>query len=182
MSLPQLHSYQPTVSRQPKLTPHSAWSFTASTGPRDNDHALVVFRLAVRRLGIDDLRMEVAARSGGVEAVRWQRARVREYVMRLREQLRLHLTSVEIIVHADEGIADDRLQVIATVASGDARETARLEQEIADRVEAIAKRAWITWSEGLSYTMATRRALDGELRPADLSRVSAASDTVFPPG
>ena len=94
--------------------------------------------------------------------MRWQRARVREYVVRLREQLRMHLATVEIIIHADESSDEDHLQVIATVASGDACETARIEQEIADRVEAIAKRAWITWSESLSLTMATLNALDDQ--------------------
>jgi hypothetical protein len=98
----------------------AAWSFTASTGPHDGDNVLVVYRLAVPRMGIADLTREVARESGTTDALRWQRARVREYVTRLREQLRLHLTSSEVIVNADEGATDDRLQVIATVASGDA--------------------------------------------------------------
>jgi hypothetical protein len=123
---------------------------------------LVVYRLAVARLGIEDLTREVAACYGSKEAARWQRARVREFVTNLREQLRLHLAATELIIHAEEGTADDRLQVIPTVPSGDAQETARLEQEIAERVEAISERAWITWSEGLRLTMATLRDLDAD--------------------
>lgn len=163
MSLPLLDSRTPNVARYRRNKIPSAWSYTASTGPRDDDNVLVVYRLAVSRLGIEDLTTEVAARCGSTEAARWQRARVREYVSNLREQLRLHLAATELIVHAEEGTAQDRLQVIATVDSGDARETARLEQDVADRVEAIAKRAWITWSEGLRLTMATLQDLNGEL-------------------
>ena len=163
MSLPLLDSQTPIVARDRHNRVPAAWSYTASTGPRDDDNVLVVCRLAVSRLGIEDLTSEVAARCGRVEAARWQRARVREYVTNLREQLRLHLTATELIVHAEEGAAQDRLQVIATIPSGDACETARMEQEVADRVEAIAKRAWITWSEGLRVAMATLHDLDGEL-------------------
>lgn len=155
MTLPVLDGTTVRRSR-----PAAAWSFTASTGPREDDNVLVVYRLSVDRLGIGDLTQEVALTSGPAEALRWQRARVREFVTRLREHLRMHLATSELIVHADEGAGDDRLQVIATVASGDPNETARLEQEIAERVQAIAKRAWIAWSEGLRVTMASLRALE----------------------
>lgn len=136
------------------------WSFTASTGPTEQDNALVVYRLSIANLGIDDLSNEIASQCGAMEAVRWRRARAREYIVRLRDQLRMHVSHAELIVHADEADADDRLQVIATVPSGDVNETARIEQEIADRVEAISKRAWIAWSEGLRLTLATMTAVE----------------------
>jgi hypothetical protein len=160
MTLPVSDAQSPVHGHSHRTKAPAAWSFTASTGPREDDNVLVVLRISVDRLGMGDLTTEVAASSGPGEALRWQRARVREYVTRLREQLRLHLATSEVIVHADEGASDDHLQVIATVASGDATETARLEQEIAERVEAIAKHAWLTWSEGLRVTMASLRALE----------------------
>lgn len=158
----------PSAAR-PKLVPRfshrvsaAEWSFTASTGPNEQDNALVVYRVSTANLGIEDLTAQVAMRSGAAEARRWQRARTREYVVRLRDQLRLHLSNAELIVHADEADSDDRLQVIATVASGDANETMRLEEDIADRVQAITKRAWIHWSEGLRVTMAALDDLESE--------------------
>lgn len=136
------------------------WSFTASTGPSDHDNALVVYRLSLVNLGIDDLSDDVAKRCGTREALRWRRARASEYITRLRDQLRLHISNAELIVHVDEADADDRLQVIATLPSGDLNETALLEQDIADRVQAISKRAWIAWSEGLRLTMSTMNELE----------------------
>lgn len=162
MSLPSLDSQTPIVARHRHRRIPAVWSCTASTEPHDDDKVLVIYRLPLSRLGIEDLSAEVAARCGRAEAVRWQRARVREHVTNLREQLRLHLTAAEFIVHAEEGAAQARLQVIATVPSGDAHETARLEREVADRVEAIAQRAWTTWYEGLCLSIATLRERDGE--------------------
>lgn len=137
------------------------WSFTASTGPNEQDVALVVYRISAANLGLGTLSDEVEARFGAREALRWRRARTREYVTRLRDQLRLHLSNTELIIHADEADADDRMQVIATLPSGDVDEIGRLEREIADRVEAISKRAWIAWSEGLRVTMSTLDELEG---------------------
>ena len=84
-------------------------------------------------------------------------------MLRLRDQLRLHLPTTEFIIHAADDEPDDHLQVIVTVSSGDTTETARLEHETADRVHAIAKRAWIGWSEGLRLTMAMLQNLGGTL-------------------
>jgi hypothetical protein len=108
-------------------------------------------------LGIDDLAAQVAARSGAAEAARWRRARAREYALRLRDQLRMHVSNAESVVHADETDSDDRLQVIVTADDG---ETAHLERDIAERVEAISKRTWINWAESLRVTMAALDELD----------------------
>jgi len=137
------------------------WSFTASTGPDEQDVALVVYRMSIANLGLGKLSEEVEERFGAREATRWRRARTREYITRLRDQLRLHLSNTELIVHADEADADDRLQVIATLPSGDVDEIGRLEREIADRVEAISKRTWIAWSDGLRVTMSSLEELEG---------------------
>lgn len=162
MSLPcaQIHEEASRYAPARPAPSSPDWSFTASTGPTEQDNALVVYRLSVANLGIDDLSQEIASRCGTTEAVRWRRARTRDYIVRLRDQLRLHVSHAELIVHADEADADARLQVIATVPSGDVNETARIEQEIADRVQAISKRAWIAWSEGLRLTLATMNKLE----------------------
>jgi hypothetical protein len=123
--------------------------------------ALVVYRLSIANLGLGKLSEEVEERFGAREAMRWRRARTREYVTRLRDQLRLHLSNTELIIHADEADADDRMQVIATLPSGDVDEIGRLEREISDRVEAISKRTWIAWSEGLRVTMSMLEELEG---------------------
>ena len=160
MSLPCTTFQDQVRHYAPARTASEVWSFTASTGPAEQDNALVVYRLSITSLGIDDLSAEIARRCGTTEARRWRRARAAEYIVRLRDQLRLHISCAELIVHADEADADDRLQVIATVPSGDVDETARIEQDIADRVQAISKRAWIAWSDGLRLTLATMNQLE----------------------
>jgi hypothetical protein len=161
MSLPPAVSHsQPVAPRLRRRQSPARWSFTASSGPSEHDHALIVYRLSTANLGIDDLAADIAARCGTMEAVRWQRARAREYVIRLRDQLRLHVSNAELFVHADEADSDDRLQVIATMSCGDATQPARLEQDITDHVQAISKRTWINWSEGLRLTMATLNDLE----------------------
>ena len=162
MSLPQLEPREQPAVRDHSVTfgPRSEWSFTASSEPSDRDNALIVFRLSTASLGIDDLAREIADRSGRAEATRWQRARTEEYIVGLRDQLRLYLQNAEIIVHADERNDDPRLQVIATILSANAEEAARSEEEMADRVQAISKQVWINWSEGLRFTMKTLRDLE----------------------
>jgi len=165
MTAPFLHRAieQPLRDRRGahhQVEPSPCWSFTALTEPSEDDSALVVYRLSVPNLGIDDLAHEVAACSGAAEGRRWRHERAREYVLGLRDQLRLHLSTAEIIVHATDDQSDDHLQVIVTVPSGEATETERLEHEVSDRVYAIAKRAWVNWSDGLRLTMAMLHSLE----------------------
>lgn len=169
MTAPSLHQH-PSEEQAPfewrrayRIESGRDWSFTARSEPSELDSALVVYRLSLSNLGIADLARQIGARSGAAEGRRWQDERAREYVLRLRDQLRLHLTTTEFIIHATDDDSPDHLQVVVTVPSGDATETARLEQETADRVQAIAKHAWTSWSEGLRLTMATLKDLDETL-------------------
>jgi hypothetical protein len=97
------------------------------------DSALVVYRLALSNLGIDDLARDIGARCGAAEGRRWRRERAREYVLRLRDQLRLHLPTTEFIIHAADDEPDDHLQVIVTVSSGDTTETRGRRHRVRDR-------------------------------------------------
>ena len=134
-----------------------SWSFTASTQSRPDDDALVVCCLAPSTLGIDSLVGEVAELCGEDEGRRWLQARAEEYGGRLLEALRIHLPTIELIVHLEE---DGPETTRVVVSSQDAPDPAQREAELADRVAAIRRRTWLAWWESLQITMAALRRLN----------------------
>lgn len=140
--------------------PVRPWSFTASSPPRDAQDVLVVCRVPLGTLGIDDLVDEIVERCGEEEGRQWHYARAEEYGKSLVNALRMHISNAELMVHLDEDAGKERIQVIVT-PTGDPTEAARREVEVVDRVEAIRKRAWLTWWQSLRETVYELRALEG---------------------
>jgi hypothetical protein len=139
--------------------PARPWSYTASSPPRDAQDLLVVCHVPLGTLGIDDLVDEVVDRCGDGEARTWQHARAEEYGKSLLSALRMHISNAELMVHLDEEPGPGRVQVMVT-PTGDPAEAARREVEVLDRVEAIRKRAWLTWWQSLRDTVNGLRALE----------------------
>lgn len=143
MELPCPTSFRAPAARAPAEL-QRPWSFTTSTPARDAQDALVVCRVPLATLGIDDLIEEVTERCGEEEGRRWQYARAEEYATSLANALRMYIASAELIVHVDEDAGDERVQVLLT-PTGDPADATRREIEVVDRVQAIRKRTWLTW-------------------------------------
>jgi hypothetical protein len=136
------------------------WSFTASAEAAGSEDALIVCCLPLTALGIDDMVEEVTVRCGDEEGRRWCLARAEEYATSLVNALRLHLSGAELIIHVeDDDATAERLQIHVPPA-GDPSMAALREAELADRVQAIRKRTWLTWWQGLNRTMADLRKLE----------------------
>ena len=141
------------------------WSFTIATEPCASDEAMVVYALPLRALGIDDLIAVAVQRAGPAEGRRWGRARAQEYATRLRDALRRYLSTAEVIVHVAEHGESERLQVTLDPKAG-SPESSTLAEDLASRVDAIRKRTWVTWHEGLRATEAALAALEEPHRAA----------------
>jgi hypothetical protein len=133
------------TNRRP-AEPSARWSFTTVSEPSGAHDALIVCALSVASLGLDDLAATVAAAEGSDEAVAWRRARAQEFALRLRDALAQRLSNAELMIHVQEGVGADLVRIILTRRDDD---SAAVENELAERVEAIRDRAWAVWSEQL---------------------------------